>query len=46
MKKATSFRLSEEMLRLLALLAAELGISQASALEVAVRESTKKRGIK
>jgi hypothetical protein len=37
-KAATSFRLSEEALVLLARIAAEMGISQAAVLELAIRE--------
>ena len=46
MKNATSFRLSEEAIRLLKLLAELKGISQAAAIEIAVREMAKKEKIK
>ena len=44
-KKSTSFRLSEQSLKLLSDLATQLGISQAAVLEVAVREKWRKDGI-
>ncbi|WP_172600141.1 ribbon-helix-helix protein, CopG family [Sulfuricystis multivorans] len=46
MKQATSFRLSAEALRLLKLLADAKGISQASVIEMAIREMAKKEGLK
>lgn len=45
MKRAAGFRLSLEALRLLALLAAKLGISQASTLELAIREMAKRNKV-
>jgi len=45
MKQAASFRLSPEALRLLATLAAELGVSQASTLEMAIRDMAKRRDV-
>jgi predicted DNA-binding protein len=42
MKKGTSFRLSDEALRLIALLTAHLGLSQASVVELAVRDLARK----
>ncbi len=44
-KPSTSFRLSPLALKLLALLAVELGLSQASTLEVAIRELAKRKGV-
>ena len=46
MKIATSYRLSEEAIRLLKLISETKGISQASALEIAIRELAKKESIK
>jgi predicted DNA-binding protein len=46
MKQPTSFRLSEEALRLLKLLADAKGVSQASIIEMAVREMARKDGLK
>lgn len=46
MKNATSFRLSDEAIRLLKLLADNKGISQAAALEIAIREMAKKEKVK
>ena len=45
-KHPTSFRLSEEALRLLDELAKKLGISQAAVLEIAIRAAAKKEGVK
>jgi hypothetical protein len=45
-KRSTSFRLSPEALRLLALLAENDGISQAGALEIAIRTLAKQKGLK
>jgi uncharacterized protein (DUF1778 family) len=45
MKKATSFRLSDEARRLLALAAKRLGVSLTDILELAIREYAKKAGI-
>jgi hypothetical protein len=41
----TSYRLTEEARRILAALADTLGISQRSALEIALREMAKRQGI-
>jgi hypothetical protein len=41
----TSYRLTEEARRILAALANTLGISQRSALEIALREMAKRQGI-
>ena len=46
LKGAVSFRLSEQARRLLPALAAESGLSQASVVEVALRDLAKKRGVK
>lgn len=46
MKQPTSFRLSEEVFRLLKLLAEAKGVSQASVIEMAIREMAKKEGLK
>lgn len=46
MKQPTSFRLSEEAIRLLKLLADAKGISQASVIEMAIREMAKKGGLR
>lgn len=46
MKIATSYRLSEEAIRLLKLVAEVKGLSQASVLEIAIRELAKKESIK
>jgi predicted transcriptional regulator len=45
MKHPTSFRLSNEALRLLKVLADAKGVSQAAIIELAVRELAKKEGI-
>jgi len=42
-KKATSFRLSPEALRMLAALAKQLGLSQASVIEMAIRALRRRR---
>lgn len=42
MKRAASFRLSPEALRLLAELAEHLGLSQAACLELAIRQLAKR----
>ena len=42
-KKATSFRLSPEALRMLAALAKQLGLSQASVIEMAIRDLRRRR---
>jgi hypothetical protein len=44
-KRPTSFRLTGEALRLLAVLADKLGISLTAALEIAIREAAKRRGL-
>jgi predicted DNA-binding protein len=44
-KHPTSFRLSEEALRLLALLSDNLGVSQGAVVELTIREAAKKKGI-
>jgi predicted DNA-binding protein len=44
-KKATSIRLTPEGLRLLVALAKELGVTQSSALEIAIRDLAKRRGV-
>jgi predicted DNA-binding protein len=44
-KKSTSFRLSPEALSLLSKMSQELGISQASLIELAVREFAKRKTI-
>ena len=41
-KKATSFRLSPEALRMLAALAKQLGLSQASVIEMAIRDLSRR----
>lgn len=46
MKIATSYRLSAEAIRLIKLIAEAKGLSQASALEIAIRELAKKESIK
>ena len=46
MKIATSYRLSEEAIRLIKLIAEAKGLSQASVLEIAIRELAKKESIK
>jgi len=46
MKNATSFRLSDEAVRLIKLLAESKGVSQAAVLEVAIRELAKKEKVK
>ncbi|MEO1767665.1 ribbon-helix-helix protein, CopG family [Thiobacter aerophilum] len=46
MKQPTSFRLSEDALKLLKLLADTKGVSQASIIEMAIREMAKKEGLK
>ena len=46
MKNATSFRLSEEALRLIKLLAESKGVSQAAIIEMAIREMAKKEKVK
>jgi hypothetical protein len=46
MKRATSLRLTEEALRLLAAMAAADGISHTAMLEIAIREAARKRGIR
>ncbi len=45
MTDSTSFRLSEIARKLLAKIAKESGISLTAALEIAIREAAKKRGI-
>jgi len=45
MKHAAGFRLTPEALRLLKLLASKLGISQAAALEIGIRDLAKKRKV-
>lgn len=45
MKYATSFRLKEETLRLLALLADHLQISQASTVEMLIWERARREGV-
>ena len=45
-KHATSVRLTDEGKRLLAALARKFGISQASVLELLIRDKAKKEGIK
>lgn len=45
-KQATSVRLSPDARRLLAALADRLGISQASVLELAIRDKARKEGVK
>jgi len=44
-KRATSYRLTPEGLRLLAALAQQLGISQSACLELAIRDFAKRRGV-
>lgn len=46
MKKRTSYTLSEEAKRLLALLAKKYGISQTALLEVLIREKAKQEDVK
>ena len=46
MKIHISFRLSEEAIRLLKLLAEEKGVSQAAIIEIALREMAKREEIK
>lgn len=46
MKIAVSYRLSAEAIRLLKMLSEAKGLSQASALEVVIREAAKREGIK
>ncbi len=46
MKIHISFRLSEDAIRLLKLLAEKKGVSQASIIELAIREMAKKEGVK
>ena len=46
MKNSTSFRLSEEAIRLIKLLAEEKGVSQAAIIEMALREMAKREGVK
>lgn len=46
MKQPTSFRLSEQALRLLKLLADAKGVSQAAVIEMAIREMAQKDGVK
>ncbi|MHB8848579.1 MAG: ribbon-helix-helix protein, CopG family [Burkholderiales bacterium] len=46
MKIHISFRLSEEAIRLIKLLAEKKGVSQASIIELAIREMAKKEGMK
>ncbi|HEU5379726.1 MAG TPA: ribbon-helix-helix protein, CopG family [Ktedonobacteraceae bacterium] len=45
MKQQTGFRLSEEALRLLDVMAAANGISRTAVLEMAIRTEAKKQGI-
>jgi predicted DNA-binding protein len=45
-RKATSFRLTEEAAKLLAILAEGMGLSQASVLELMIRDWAKKRGMR
>jgi predicted transcriptional regulator len=42
-KKGTSFNLSEEALRLLKAMAADMGVSNTAVLEMAIREMAKRR---
>ncbi|NDJ59819.1 MAG: ribbon-helix-helix protein, CopG family [Chloroflexi bacterium] len=46
MKKKTSYSLSEEAKRLLALLAEKLGVSQTAVLEILIREKAKQEDVK
>jgi hypothetical protein len=46
MKKSASFRFTDSAIRMLKAIAAAMGISQAAALEVAIRDLAKKRGVK
>ena len=46
MKRATSLRLTEEALHLLAAMAQADGISHTAMLEIAIREAARKRGIR
>jgi hypothetical protein len=46
MKQQTGFRLSEEALRLLDVMAAANGISRTAVLEILIREGAKKRGVR
>lgn len=46
MKIHISFRLTEDAIRLLKLLAEKKGVSQASIIELAIREMAKKEGMK
>jgi hypothetical protein len=46
MKRATSLRLTEEALRLLAAMAEADGISHTAMLEIAIREAARKRGLR
>lgn len=46
MKNATSFRLSEEALHLIKLLAESKGVSQAAVIEMAIRDMAKKEKVK
>jgi hypothetical protein len=45
-KQPTSFRLSADALKKLALIAKQSGISQASTLELAIREMAKQKGVR
>jgi hypothetical protein len=45
-KKPVAFRFSEEAIRLLKELAKSKGVSQAAILEIAIREASKREGIK
>ena len=44
-KKATSFRLSAEVLQILSVLAGRMGLSVTSVIELAVRDLARKRGV-
>jgi len=46
MKKSAGFRLTPEVIGLLLKLAELLGITQAAALEIAIRDLAKKRGVR
>lgn len=46
LKQATSFRLSVPARRLIEALAEETGLSQASVVEIALRDMAKRRGVK
>jgi len=44
-KKATSYRLTDEAIRLLNLIAKRLGVPQTAVLELLIREFAEKKGI-